>query len=120
MKRTSTPVRLLKNSPERLAWLSLPIKDQRKDQYLRRTYGLTLTQFRKMEFEQKGLCKICLRKPKPGKSLHVDHDHKPPHRVRGLLCFRCNHRLLGRGLENAFLHTQAANYLLSDFDGRTL
>jgi hypothetical protein len=50
----------------------------------------------------------------------VDHDHKPPHRVRGLLCFRCNHRLLGRGLENAFLHTQAANYLLSDFDGRTL
>ena len=119
MKRTSTPVRLLKNSPERLAWLSLPIKDQRKDQYLRRRYGLTLTQFRTMEFEQKGLCKICLRKPKPGKSLHVDHDHRTG-RVRGLLCFRDNHRLLGRGLEDPFLHQQAALYLLSDFDGRLL
>ena len=91
-----------------------------KDKYLRAKYGLTLAQFKKMEFDQKGLCKICLRPPKPGGlSLRVDHDHKTE-RVRGLLCYRCNHRLLGRGLEDAFLHQQAALYLLDTFDGRLL
>jgi hypothetical protein len=33
---------------------------------------------------------------------------------------RCNHRLLGRGLEDPALHEAAANYLRSTFDGRTL
>lgn len=95
-------------------------KSLKKDKYLQSTYGLTLAQYRKMEFDQKGLCKICFRAPKPGGlPLHVDHDHRKG-RVRGLLCYRCNHRLLGRGLENAWLHQQAALYLLSDFDGRLL
>jgi len=96
-------------------------RDEKKDKYLRTRYGLTLLQMRKMEFEQKGRCRICMRLPKPGGCpLQVDHDHKGNHRVRGLLCFRCNHRLLGRGLEDAFLHQQAALYLLSEFDGRLL
>ena len=92
-------------------------KSEKRDKYLQATYGLTLRQYRKMEFAQKGLCKICLRPPKPGGlPLRVDHSHKTKV-VRGLLCYRCNHRLLGRGLEDAFLHQQAAIYLLSDFDG---
>lgn len=69
-----------------------------------------------MEQMQRGCCKICLQK----RRLYIDHDHKGTHRVRGKLCFRCNHRLLGRGLESPWLHEQAALYLLSDFDGRTL
>lgn len=97
-----------------------PSKEERRAKYLRDQYGLTLAQYRKMLFDQKGLCKICLRAPKPGGApLHVDHCHRTS-RVRGLLCFRCNHRLLGRGLEHAFLHQQAAVYLLSDFDGRLI
>ena len=95
-------------------------KAQKKDKYLREQYGLTYEQFKQMEFDQKGLCKICLRAPKPGGApLCVDHDHKTG-RVRGLICYRDNKRLLGRGLENAWLHQQAALYLLSDFDGRLL
>lgn len=91
-----------------------------KDKYLRKRYGLTLSQRKRMEFEQKNRCKICLRAPKPGGCpLAVDHDHKTG-RVRGLLCFRCNHRLLGRGLEDPFLHQAAVNYLLDTFDGRLL
>lgn len=98
-----------------------PTPEERKDKYLREQYGLTYRQYKEMLFLQKGLCKICLRPPKEGGlPLRVDHDHKGNHRVRGLLCYRCNHRLLGRGLEDAFLHQQAALYLLSDFDGRLL
>ena len=107
----STPVRSRKPALTRA---------QKKDKYLREQYGLTLAQWKKMEFDQKGLCKICLRPPKlGGLPLRTDHDHKSQ-RVRGLLCHRCNHRLLGRGLEDAWLHQQAALYLLSDFDGRLL
>jgi hypothetical protein len=50
--------------------------------------------------------------------LYLDHDHVTG-RVRGVLCFRCNHRLLGRGLENVALHRSAAEYLDSTFDART-
>ena len=93
---------------------------EKKDKYLREKYDLTLAQYKKMEFEQKGRCKICFRLPKEGGCpLVVDHAHKSG-RVRGLLCWRCNHRLLGRGLEDAFLHQQAAEYLLSEFDGRLI
>ena len=95
-------------------------KAEKKDRYLRAQYNLTLKQYRQMEFEQKGRCKICFRLPKEGGlPLRVDHDHVTK-RVRGLLCYRCNHRLLGRGLEDAFLHQQAALYLLDTFDGRLL
>ena len=94
--------------------------EERKDKYLKERYGLSYRQYKEMLFQQKGLCKICLRPPKAGGlPLRVDHDHKN-HRVRGLLCYRCNHRLLGRGLEDPFLHQQAALYLLDAFDGRLL
>lgn len=95
-------------------------KARKRDLYLWEMYGLTREQDQEMERQQNGLCKICLRPPKPGGlPLRIDHDHKTG-RVRGKLCYRCNHRLLGRGLEEAFLHQQAALYLLSTFDGRLL
>jgi hypothetical protein len=39
--------------------------------------------------KQRGVCAICGREPRPGKHLHIDHDHDTG-RVRGLLCFSCN------------------------------
>lgn len=91
----------------------------KRDRYLRRTYGLTEAQYMKMLKLQGGKCWICQRPPKPGKNLHVDHDHKTD-RVRGLLNYQCNRRLLGRGRENPELHRRAAEYLEREFDGRKL
>ena len=88
-----------------------------RDKYLRLTYNITERQYEYMLALTGGGCNICRRRPKPGRRLPVDHDHKTG-RVRGALCFRCNHRLLGRGLEDARLHESAAEYLRSDCDGR--
>ena len=92
---------------------------ERRGKYLKKTYGLTLAQYAKMLKRQGGACAICKRPPKAGKNLHVDHDHKT-NRVRGLLDFFCNHRLLGRGRENPDHHERATAYLRSRFDGREL
>jgi len=92
---------------------------QERDRYYRRKYGMTLKQVVAMFQRQRGRCAICGWKPRPGRRLYVDHDHKTG-RVRGGLCYRCNYRLLGRGLENPLHHARAARYLRSTFDGRTL
>lgn len=41
---------------------------------------------------QDGRCAICMRIPR-NRRLAVDHDHNTG-RVRGLLCFTCNHYVL--------------------------
>ena len=94
--------------------------ERKRDAYLRRRYGLTIQQYKKMlklSPHGPGTCWITGRKPKRGKNLHVDHNHKTG-RVRGLLSFFANYRLLGRGRENPEHHDAAAAYLRSDFDGR--
>lgn len=88
----------------------------KRDRYLRATYGLTEAQYEKMDT---GTCHICERPPKLGKRFHVDHDHKTG-RVRGLLDFLCNRRVLGRGRERPELHEAAARYLRRDFDARRI
>lgn len=93
-------------------------KKEQKEKFLKVTYGLTLAQYNQMLADQNGVCKICARPPKT-MPLVVDHDHRTG-RCRGRLCFNCNHRLLGKGLDQAWLHQRAADYLLSDYDGRTL
>lgn len=89
----------------------------KRDAYLRRTYDMTEAQWNKMLRAQRGGCAICGRKPKPGRRLNTDHDHRTG-RVRGALCFHCNYRLLGRGRENADNHERAAAYLRSEVDWR--
>ena len=60
-----------------------------REGHLRRKYGMTQAQYELRLREQGGGCAVCGRAPKPGKSLHIDHDHETGH-VRGLLCFKCN------------------------------
>jgi hypothetical protein len=60
-------------------------KDHIKDMEYRRTYGITLDDYKVMVAQQEGCCKIC----NEHKSLVVDHCHKTG-AVRGLLCSQCN------------------------------
>lgn len=65
-----------------------------KSAYLKRRYGITLTQYRVMLENQAGVCAIC-KKPESNEirgtllSLAVDHDHATG-AVRALLCTACN------------------------------
>jgi hypothetical protein len=80
--------------------------------YLKRTYGLTVEQYRAMLETQGGVCAIC-KQPRPeNRTLHVDHDHGTGE-IRGLLCFRCNNAL-GDFEEQYQLFQRAANYLDRD------
>lgn len=62
---------------------------------IKKTYGLTRDDFKKMVDDQNGLCIICKNPPvnnKKSKFLYVDHCHATG-KVRGLLCHKCNNGL---------------------------
>lgn len=73
-------------------------------------YGLTEAEWRAMADVQNHACYVCRLEPKKGR-LCIDHEHAkgwkkmPPEQrklwVRGLLCFFCNTRYLGRGISIA-------------------
>jgi len=46
---------------------------------------------------QDGRCAICRAEPGT-RRLDIDHNHRPPRLVRGLLCSRCNRALPGEEL----------------------
>jgi hypothetical protein len=70
-------------------------------------YGLTLQGWVAILDGQGGVCRICEQVPQSGR-LCIDHEHvkgwkkmAPERRrlyVRGLLCWRCNHYYVGRGI----------------------
>jgi hypothetical protein len=80
--------------------------DKVRDRYLRKTYGISLADFRHMEAIQEGCCAICKT---PTDDLHVDHHH-PGGPVRALLCGKCN-RGLGLFDEDPDLLRAAAAYV---------
>lgn len=85
--------------------------------YLWRTYGLTPVEYDSMA--RRG-CQVCGNPPKPGRRLHVDHEHvrgfkrmTPAEKreyVRGVVCWKCNSILLRRGVTPDNLRG-AARYL---------
>ena len=66
-------------------------KEIRREDKLRRRFGITVEEYDRMLKEQGGRCFICLtdKYDKLGRRLAVDHDHKTG-KVRGLLCCKCN------------------------------
>lgn len=80
-------------------------KDHIRDTELRRLYGISLVEYKTMEYNQTGKCLIC----KEIKSLVVDHCHITG-KVRGLLCSTCN-RAMGLFQDNPTKIRSALMYL---------
>lgn len=88
-------------------------------------YGLSEADYVKIIESQGGVCAVCEQSPSSGR-LCVDHFHatgwkkmKPSDRklfVRGLLCFFCNTRYMGRGI-NIRKARNVVSYL-EDFEAR--
>jgi len=85
------------------------------DRYLRRTYGITVTEYEQILHLQDGTCYICRRATGKTRRLSVDHDHKKGngrHSIRGLLCRPCNN-FLGHFRDNPEIFARAIDYLAS-------
>ena len=84
---------------------------------LKKSFGITLKQYKEMEESQKGVCAICgnpevvidNRTNKP-RNLAVDHCHMTK-KVRGLLCMGCNQGI-GNFRENPKFLIAAASYVM--------
>ena len=67
-------------------------REKRRENGLKRAYGLTLEEYQLLEKKQNYRCAICgvHKKEARGKgSFHVDHCHETK-KIRGLLCHYCN------------------------------
>jgi len=86
------------------------------DKYLKRTYGISIENYRDLYITQNGKCAICnedgLRRAASANSkvgLVVDHNHITSD-VRGLLCHTCN-SALGQFKDSQHLLEEAIKYL---------
>lgn len=89
--------------------------DRHKGYQLKKSFGITLEQFKKMEADQKSLCALCNQPEKTilksGKIKHlaVDHDHNTG-LIRKLLCWECN-TAIGKLNHDPELLRKAAAYI---------
>lgn len=79
------------------------------ERLLKQVFGITPQEYERLLAVQDGRCAICERRPRK-RRLAVDHDHSTGE-VRGLLCTRCNHKLIGSASESAAVLRRAARYL---------
>lgn len=86
-----------------------------REQALKSKYGLSLEQFEELLKRQNNCCAICRERFLSTKDTHVDHCHKTK-KIRGLLCYRCNHGL-GKFKDNVRNLIRAAGYLLKTWSG---
>lgn len=77
---------------------------------LESTYGIDAAEYKRIFALQGGRCAVCRNKPASIR-FAVDHDHVTGE-VRGILCKRCNHDLLGGGHDDVKVLWRAVEYLL--------
>ena len=87
-------------------------KEKARWQRIFRVYGITRGQYDEID---KGFCPICEREWSTTVRPVVDHDHSTGD-VRGILCFYCNHRVVGRHRDGNVLK-RASDYLLAERKG---
>jgi hypothetical protein len=76
---------------------------------MKTVFGITAADYHGMLEMQGYACAICKNKPKNYR-LAVDHCHKTG-KIRGLLCKRCNHDLLGAAYDSIPMLARAISYL---------
>jgi len=76
---------------------------------IKKTFGITAKEYDAKLQEQGGRCAICQSRP-VSQRLAVDHNHQT-NAVRGLLCKRCNHDLLGAAHDDVAILRRAVAYL---------
>jgi hypothetical protein len=83
---------------------------KRRDEMLRKVYGISLEQYETINAQQGGVCAIC-RQPEPSRkgNLNVDHDHRTGAR-RGLLCNKCN-AAIGQAQDSPEILRRMIDYL---------
>jgi hypothetical protein len=86
-------------------------KEVRRNQILKRNFGITLSDYNQMRFEQDNCCFICGRHEDefPLHQLFVDHDHITG-KIRKLLCNNCN-SILGHARDDVNVLYKAVAYL---------
>ena len=77
---------------------------------LEKTYGIDEAEYARIWELQGGRCAICRNRPATIR-FAVDHDHQTED-VRGILCKRCNHDLLGGAHDSVAMLWRAIEYLL--------
>ena len=80
---------------------------------IKKIYGITLKQYNKILANQNYKCAIC-KKPASSfsKALSVDHRHNSdPIFIRGLLCYFCNNKVLGRIRDKKILWEGLGEYI---------
>jgi len=79
---------------------------------VQKTYGITIREYNQILKAQGGRCAICGCLPRT-RRFAVDHDHKKSGReaVRGILCQKCNHELLGAAHDDVKILRRAIAYL---------
>ena len=86
--------------------------------YLEKTYGITLEQYKDLKESQNDRCAICneegfILNPNSKSKLVVDHCHTTG-KVRGFLCHNCN-RALGLFQDSVAFLEKAIKYLKKDY-----
>lgn len=84
-------------------------KAYNQERRLKLHYGIDWDEYEFLLAAQDYRCAICQGRPRKH-TLAVDHDHKTGE-IRGLLCSRCNHRLLGSANDDPARLRRAADYL---------
>lgn len=92
------------------AYCSLCTSERGHSRNLAQSFGLTVADYEAMMILQEDRCAICLGHPGRVR-LAVDHEHASGE-IRGLLCKRCNHKLLGAALDRPWVLRRAAAYLI--------
>ena len=82
----------------------------KREYRLNRLYGITSEQYNLLLEKQSNCCAVCNKDASTFKNkLAVDHNHQNGE-IRGLLCFYCNHRLVGRWRDSHLLR-KIADYV---------